>query len=212
MDNLVSIITPLHNCELFIEETIKSVINQTYINWEMIIVDDCSTDKGVDIVSRYQSINPRVKLIINNENLGAALSRNKAIEQANGRFIAFLDSDDLWLPQKLEKQIQFMLDTQSPFTYTYYSQITENGGFIKNLDNPPLKVSYKSTLKANRIGCLTAIYDTAFFGKVYMENLRKRQDYALWLNLLKKTDYAHGLPEILASYRIRPGINFQQQV
>lgn len=202
-NKIVSIVTPLHNGEEYIAQTIDSVLSQTYPYWELIIVDDCSSDKGLDVVKDYISRDSRIKLIINEVNSGPAITRNKAIEASKGKYIAFLDSDDLWTNDKLEVQIDFMKTNNVYFTFTYYDQITEEGEFIKKVNNLPEKVDYLSSIKSNKIGCLTAVYDVSFFGKVYMENIAKRQDYTLWLKLLKKVEYAYCVPRILAHYRIR---------
>jgi len=204
MENpLVSIITPNYNSSNFIEATLNSVIAQTYSNWEIIIVDDNSTDNGVEIIKSFQAQFPdKIKFIAFQENKGAALSRNEAIKNAKGRFIAFLDSDDLWYPNKLEKQIQFMLQNSYAFTFTAYDKIDEQGNEIGHID-VPLKINYTDLLKTCSIGCLTAIYDTKILGKVYMPNIRKRQDYALWLKILKKEENAFGINEFLAKYRVR---------
>lgn len=200
---LVSIITPLHNGEDYVRETIESVLAQSYDNWEMIIVDDCSQDLGINIVQEFIVKDSRIKLIVNKTNLGPALTRNTAINFAQGQYIAFLDSDDLWTPDKLSIQIEYMNSNNYPFTFTFYNQITEDGGFIRSIDNISLKVDYLSSIKSNKIGCLTAIYNVAYFGKVYMEDIAKRQDYTLWLKLLKKVQYAYCVPKVLANYRIR---------
>lgn len=202
MKELVSIITPLYNSEEFISETVDSVLAQSYNNWEMLIVDDCSTDKGVNIVKKYQNEDDRIKLIQLEKNSGAAVARNIAIKNANGRYIAFLDSDDLWQPKKLKRQIKFMQENDYAFTYTNYQKITESGGLIDEIVISPLKLNYKKALHANYIGCLTAIYDTKKIGKIYMPEIRKRQDYGLWLKILKQVN-GHGLNENLAYYRVR---------
>src|SRR5690606_26481082 len=202
-DGLVSIVTPLHNGENFVAETIESVLKQTYSYWEMIIVDDCSTDRGPEIVMEYVKNDSRVRFVRNEQNHGPALTRNTAIREAKGEYIAFLDSDDLWTNDKLEKQISFMAKGNHPFTFTYYDQISEEGNFLKNVDQLSDRVNYLSTMKSNKIGCLTAVYSVKYFGKVYMENIAKRQDYTLWLKLLKKIEYAYCVPHILAHYRIR---------
>lgn len=202
-NELVSIVTPLHNGEQYVAQTIDSVLSQTYQFWELIIVDDCSSDDGRGIVSDYISRDSRIKLIVNEINSGPAITRNKAIEAAKGRYIAFLDSDDLWTDDKLEMQISFMKANNAYFTFTYYDQITEDGKFIKNVNGLPDKVDYLSSIKSNKIGCLTAVYDVSYFGKVYMENIAKRQDYTLWLKLLKKVKNGYCVPKILAHYRIR---------
>ena len=199
---LISIITPSHNASQFISETIRSVLNQSFSDWEMIIVDDCSADNSVEVIRAFVEQDSRIKLIRLSVNSGAAVARNTAIEAAQGRYIAFLDSDDLWLPDKLEKQLAFMQVDNYPFAYTAYDKIDENGQVFGHIGVPD-KVCYSDLLKMCSIGCLTAIYDTEYFGKVTMPLIRKRQDLGLWLKLLKKTDYAYGLNETLAQYRVR---------
>lgn len=200
---LISIITPLYNAESFIERNILSVQRQTYRNWEHIIVNDCSTDKGAEIVKKWKEKDPRIQFIENKENLGPAVTRNTAIKAAKGHYIAFLDSDDQWYPKKLETQLKFMQEKNIPFSFTYYDQVDEEGKKAGAFTDIPEKVNYSSTLRNNKIGCLTAVYDTSFFGKVYMPLIKRRQDYALWLSLLRKVDYAYCLPEVLATYTLR---------
>lgn len=202
MNELVSIITPSYKSEKFIKKTIESVILQTYQNWEMLIVDDCSPDNSNKIIENYVSKDCRIKIIKLNNSSGPAIARNKAIENAKGRFIAFLDADDVWLPQKLEKQIKFMIEKQIEFSFTEYIKIDENNKEISGVISRPEKVNYKKMLKSNFIPCLTAIYDTKKLGKVYMPLILKRQDYGLWLKILKKIEYAYALNEPLALYRI----------
>ncbi len=198
----ISIITPLYNAENFIKQAISSAIAQTYINWEMIIVDDCSQDKSYHIAKEFIITDKRIKLYQNKENIGGAKTRNIAIKKAKGQFIAFLDADDIWFPEKLEKQINFMSTNNIGFCFSNYETINEEDNYLSCVFTPE-KVSLKDMYSHNYIGCLTAIYDTSFFGKFYMPDIRKRQDYALWLTMLKKFDYAHSLQEPLASYRIR---------
>ena len=200
---LVSIITPTFNSELFIKDTFASITSQTYTNWEWIVVDDSSSDGTFTILEHFRLLDDRVKLFQNETNMGAAVSRNKAIEKASGRFIAFLDSDDLWNNDKLEKQISFMNETKIAFSYSAYSIIDEAGKDTKKIIDPPNKLDYPTLLKENQIGCLTAIYDQEILGKCYMPLIRKRQDYGLWLSVLKKTPYAYKVPGVLAVYRIR---------
>lgn len=204
-ETTVSIITPSYNSSDFIIDTIDSVIAQTFYSWELIIVDDQSKDNSVEIIESIikENLDKNIILIKNRRNLGPALSRNEGIKHSKGRYIAFLDSDDLWEKDKLEIQIDFMEKNNYPFTYSYYSQISETGFFIKNIVNLPLRVNYRSTIKSNKIGCLTAVYDTQYFNKVFMENIAKRQDYTLWLKLLRKVDFAHCVPQVLAKYRLR---------
>lgn len=199
---MISIITPSYNSSIFIGETIRSVICQTFDEWEMIIVDDCSTDSSIEVIQSFVDQDPRIKLIQLTENSGAAVARNKAIEAAQGRYIAFLDSDDAWLPNKLEKQIAFIEGNNYPFTFAAYDKVNESNVVFGHV-GVPNKVTYHDLLKSCSIGCLTAIYDTEYFGKVYMPLIRKRQDLGLWLKLLKKTDYAYGLNETLGLYKVR---------
>lgn len=198
----VSIITPVHNAEKFILATINSVRSQTVNYWQLIIIDDFSSDNTLKILESFMSIDSRIKLVRLDHNVGAAVARNKGIEVSKGRYIAFLDSDDQWLPNKLEKQILFMEKHQYSFTYTAYNKINEQGELLGSMGIPD-KVAYFDLLKTNSIGCLTAIYDTKSFGKIYMPLIRKRQDFGLWLKLLKKTEFAYGLNENLALYRVR---------
>lgn len=202
MNPSISIITPSHNCSSFISETIQSALKQSFTDWEMIIVDDCSTDHSVVVIQSFVEQDSRIKLIQLAENSGAAVARNRAVEAAQGRYIAFLDSDDLWLLNKLEKQLAFMQANNYPFSYAAYDKIDENGQVFGHIGVPD-RVCYSDLLKMCSIGCLTAMYDTEYFGKVYMPLIRKRQDLGLWLRLLKKTDYAYGLNETLAQYRVR---------
>ena len=200
---LVSIITPTFNSELFIEDTFNSIKSQTYSNWEWIVVDDFSSDGTCKKIENLMLLDKRIKLFQNDTNMGAAVSRNKAIENAKGRFIAFLDSDDLWSNIKLERQVSFMLKNSISLSYSAYSLITESGVDCKRIINPPEKLNYQAMLKENQIGCLTAIYDQQLLGKCYMPLIRKRQDYALWLSVLRKIPFAYKVPGELAFYRIR---------
>ena len=200
MDYLVSIIMPSYNSELTIKESIKSVIEQTYSNWELLITDDCSTDRTCQIVKEFVEQDDRIKLFVSDKNKGAGAARNNSIKESSGRFLAFLDSDDLWAPDKLKEQINYMTINGYALTYTAYSKIDTYGNIKKDI-LPPSKGDFSSLLKSNDIGCLTAIYDTEVVGKVYMPLIRKRQDMALWLIILQKIDYAHCLNKNLAFYR-----------
>jgi len=204
MDKIqVSIIMPSYNSEQFISKTIDSVLSQTYQNWEMIIVDDVSPDNSNDIIEGYIKKDSRIKLIKLKQNSGPAIARNYAIKEAKGRYISFLDSDDLWLPDKLFSQITFMQEHDIALSYTSYYHIEEESEKIINQIYALNKVNYSELLKKNIIGCFTAIYDTEKLGKVYMPDIRKRQDYALWLAILKKVPFAYGLDEMLGYYRVR---------
>lgn len=199
---LVSIITPSYNSSEFISNTINSVLSQTFQNWELIIIDDCSQDNSIQVITKWCETDNRIQLIQLTENSGAAVARNKGIEVAGGRYIAFLDSDDIWLPNKLEKQLKFMQDNQYSFTFTAYNKVDSKGRSLGEL-GVPQRIKYEDLLKKCEIGCLTAMYDTKKLGKVYMPLIRKRQDLGLWLKLLKQTEYAFGLNQVLASYTVR---------
>lgn len=200
---MVSIITPNFNCGKFLSKTITSVLKQTYQNWEMIIVDDCSNDDSIEIINKFAKINRKIRIIKNEYNLGKIKSRNLAIKESKGRYIAFLDSDDIWFPNKLERQVSFMNSKKIPFTFSSYECIDESENYIGKFIIPD-KITYHSLLKTNDVGCLTAIYDINYFGKVYMdEKGGYRDDFILWLELLKRSLVSYGLKEILAQYRIR---------
>ncbi|CAL2077271.1 glycosyltransferase [Tenacibaculum dicentrarchi] len=203
MNNKVSIITPSYNSEKFISETIEGILNQSYTNWELLITDDGSTDKTIDIVKEYQKKTDRIKLFQLEENGGAGIARNNSIKNATGRFIAFCDSDDVWKSDKLEKQLSFMLKKDLSFTYCAYQKMDEKG--VKGAEIfPPQKTTFNSLLKTCTIGCLTAIYDTDRLGKRYMPTIRKRQDYGLWLTIFKDIKHTEGIyDEVLAYYRVR---------
>lgn len=205
MLELVSIITPLYNAEKYIISTIQSIQAQSYKNWEMIIIDDLSTDNSSGIVEKYINKDKKIKLIKLRKNCGGAVARNRGIKEAKGKYIAFLDSDDLWHPQKLEKQVKFMEKNSFNFTYTQYEKIDEEGNKLNEIVKSKAKVSYNELLKSNQIGCLAAMYNAGKLGKIYMPLIRKRQDYALWLQVLKKSVYGYCLKENLAQYRIVNG-------
>ncbi|MAX97657.1 MAG: glycosyl transferase [Oceanospirillaceae bacterium] len=199
---LVSIIMPTYNSSKTVLESINSVLNQTYKNWELLITDDCSSDNTIDLISSVKD--ERVRYFKLSANGGAGVARNNSIGQATGRYIAFLDSDDLWLPEKLSEQITFMENNAYPFTYTYYQKLKDGqkGAIIKS----PASATYKKLLYSNYIGCLTVVYDQSKLGKHFMPKIRKRQDMALWLTLLKLTSTAYCLPKCLALYRTDTGM------
>ena len=198
---LVSIVTPSYNTSKYILDTIRSVISQTYTNWEMIIVDDCSTDNSVEIIQNIQILDSRVHLIELQKNAGPAIARNKAIEAASGNYIAFIDSDDLWNKNKLEKQLEFMKYNNVNFTFSSYNIIDENNNEI-GMFKTKSYIDYYDLLKTNSIGCLTAIYNVDALGKSFMPDISKRQDLGLWLKIIKRLGHAQGIMEPLASYRI----------
>jgi teichuronic acid biosynthesis glycosyltransferase TuaG len=196
-----SIITPIYNAEIYLEETLNSILNQSYKNWESILINDNSTDKSLEVANRFVALDSRFKIINKTESGGAAKARNSGIEIAQGRFIAFLDSDDIWSHNKLEKQIDYMVVNKVGFTYTNYSQFGEVTNPCVNIVAPQ-KVNYSQLIKVNYIGCLTVVYDVLEHGKFYFPLTKKRHDFALWLMMLKKFDYAHNICESLASYRV----------
>ncbi|WP_303668988.1 glycosyltransferase family 2 protein [Selenomonas ruminantium] len=201
--DLVSIITPTYNCGKFIAETIESVQSQTYKKWEMIIVDDYSTDNTKAVVELYQKQDSRIKYYCLDENSGAAVARTKAMELATGQYIAFLDSDDLWMPDKLEKQINFMCDNDYAFTCTAYQHMSEDGQMMEKVLKVIPKTNYNRLLLDCPVGNSTVIYDVSKMGKFKVPNIRKRNDDALWLAMLKKEKYIYGFSEVLMKYRLR---------
>ena len=198
--DLVSIITPTYNCARFIEETIRSVQSQTYQNWEMIISDDCSTDNTREIIAPYLESDSRIKYICNDKNSGAAITRNNALRQAKGRWIAFLDSDDLWLPEKLEKQIAFMETNGYAFSYHEYAEIDEASQPLGIVVSGPKSISKMGMYAYCWPGCLTVMYDANVVGLVQIADIKKNNDYAMWLKAIHKSN-CHLLSELLAKYR-----------
>lgn len=203
MNNLVSILTPTYNTEKFIRATIESVQNQTYQNWEMILVDDASTDETAKIISDFADKDSRIKLFKLSKNSGNGFARNEALEKATGKYIAYLDADDLWSSTKLEKQIQFLKTNNQPFTFSYYDSIDGEGNNLKRRVESPNPLTYKELFFCNYVGNLTAIYDTEYFGKIKLESSEKRQDWRIWLTILKQLKAVEAVPESLAFYRIR---------
>jgi teichuronic acid biosynthesis glycosyltransferase TuaG len=200
----VSIITPNYNAGKYIAETIESVLAQSFGDWEMIIVDDASTDDSREIIEKYKAADPRIKALYLTENKGQGNARNVAIRQAVGKYIAFLDSDDIWHPEKLERHLDFMKKNNSVFSHTSYGFIDESGNKILSDFHVSSKpVTYKDLLKRTEISCLTAMYDQERIGKFYMPGLRRKQDYKLWLDILKAGYVSDPLDEVLAWYRQR---------
>ncbi|WP_343588902.1 glycosyltransferase family 2 protein [Flavobacterium sp.] len=203
MNELVSIIVPTYNTEKFIRQTIESVQNQTYSNWEMILADDASTDKTLAIIEEFAKNDNRIKLFKLPENRGNGFARNTALEKATGKYIAYLDADDLWFPEKLEKQIQFLKTNNLHFTFSFYDSIDEEGNNLNRRVESPNPLTYKELFFCNYVGNLTAIYDADYFGKIILETTQKRQDWRIWLTILKQIKIAKPVAEPLAFYRIR---------
>lgn len=200
---LVSIITPMYNGERFVSQTIESVLNQSYTNWEMIVIDDGSKDKGPDIVNQYALNNDKIKLF-SQPNGGSAAARNNGIRRAKGQYIALLDADDTWNPDFLQKQLKLMKDKNALLVYSSHTRIDEHNNECLRPFIVPEKISYHDLLKTCYISCLTGVYDTSQFGKVYLKEDMKslRDDYVYWLEIMKKVKVAYGNKEIIANYRI----------
>ena len=201
---LVSIITPTWACASFICETIRSVMAQTYQNWELLIQDDCSMDNTKEVVEKFIAENPecknKIKYECNQKNSGAAITRNNALRRAKGRWIAFLDSDDLWLPEKLEKQLRFMVENGYKFSYTAYREMDNDSRETGVEIHGPKHVKKLGMFAFCWPGCLTVMYDREAVGLVQIADIKKNNDYAMWLKVCLKVD-CHLLDEVLAKYR-----------
>lgn len=200
-NNLVSIVVPVYNAEKFLAETIETVLNQTYENWELLLVNDCSKDNSEEIAKKY--LNKKIKWIDMEKNSGAALTRNKGIEVASGRYLCFLDADDLWEKDKLQKQVKFMQDNNCEFSFTGYEFADENGKPNGKKVSVPATINYKQALKNTTIWTSTVMFDMNKLAKedIYMPNVRRGQDTATWWKVLKKIKCAYGLNEVLSFYR-----------
>ena len=197
----VSIIVPMYNAEKFIGKTIESVLAQTYQNWEMLIMNDVSTDNSLAVVSGYAKKDKRIKIINTEKNVGVVKGRNFLIDLASGKYIAFLDADDYWHNEKLEKQIKFMKEKNASISCTEYTRVKENEEKINDVIIKE-EISYNDMLKNNYLGCLTVIYDAKKIGKRYFKELEKNEDYVLWLEIVKDVNTIYGLKENLAYYRV----------
>ena len=198
MNELVSIIMPSYNCEGYIAASIRSVLAQTYTDWELLIVDDCSTDNTMEVIRSFTD--DRIRAFSNECNSGAAISRNKALREAKGRWIAFLDSDDLWHPEKLARQIAFMEKNNFVFSYTKYEEISIDGLPNGVIVSGPKHISKRGMYCYCWPGCLTVMYDARAVGLVQIADIRKNNDYAMWLRVCRMAD-CYLLPENLACYR-----------
>lgn len=203
MNDKVSIITPTYNSEKFILQTIKSVQNQTHQNWEMLLTDDCSKDNTVQIIKTEAEKDPRIKLFTLAENSGPAVARNNSIKNATGKYMAFLDADDIWFDFHLKNSIKTIQETGVGFVFASYKRSNEAIEFVHSDFIVPEKATYTDILKSNSISCLTAFLDIEKLGKKYMPLVRKRQDMGLWLSYLKEIPHAIGIKECHAIYRMR---------
>lgn len=204
MKDLVSIIMPNFNSEKFISDTIHSVITQTYENWELLIVDDCSSDNSLNIIKDFAELDSRIKYYVNESNCGAAYARNLALANAKGKWIAFLDSDDLWLPQKLEKQVSFMLSNDYNFSYSYYEQIDESSKPLGIIMTGPNEINKRKMFRYDYLGFLTVMYNREIMGDLFVDPKigNGRNDYALLLKASKICN-CYLIKDTLAQYRIR---------
>ena len=198
MQDLVSVIMPSYNTAKYIKSSIESVLNQTYTNFELIIVDDCSTDNSEEIILSIKD--ERIRFLKNQMNSGAALSRNYALREAKGKWIAFLDSDDLWYPEKLEKQIAFMKENGCFFSYTKYEEIDEDFKSLGVVVSGPKKITKRKMYDYCWPGCLTVMYDREKVGLIQIKDIKKNNDYAMWLKICKKAN-CYLLNEVLAKYQ-----------
>ena len=199
----VSVVMPLHNAADRVEAGVRSVLGQSLAAWELLVVDDASTDDSVARVEALAAGDARVRVLRLERNGGPAVARNAGIREARGRYIAFLDSDDAWAPEKLARQLALM-ERGAVFSFTAMERFDEQGNRLA-VAGVPERVGYEELLKTNYIGCSTAMYDTRFFGKVEMPLIDRRQDYGLWLRLLKQVEFAYGLNEPLVRYAVRSG-------
>ncbi|MBU2900549.1 glycosyltransferase family 2 protein [Maribacter dokdonensis] len=202
MNEKVSIITPVFNAEFFVRKCVESVLMQSYENWEMIFSDDCSTDRSIEIIKEYAKKEPRIKLLLSDTNRGAGVARNKAIEYASGRYITFLDSDDFWHKDKLKKQLKFLKEKDIAIAYSQYYIVEGDSNVPKYKICSPKKVNFNKMLCNDYIGFLTLLYDTDKITKQLMPEIRRRQDWAYKLQLLKDNGFAYGIQEPLAYYRV----------
>ncbi len=199
----VSIIMPMHNAECFVDEAIRSVLAQSYANWELFVIDDCSTDRSTALVQKYVQKDSRVHLLTTKRSSGMPCTpRNEGIRQATGRFIAFLDSDDAWLPKKLEEQLPLFEHPDTAIVYGNYEKMAENGERKGRIFTAPKQTTYTALLRGNVIGNLTGIYDTAKVGKKYFRELH-HEDYVLWLSILKQGYVARNTNTVVGLYRVR---------
>ena len=199
---MISIITPAFNTEMYIGETIRSIQAQTFKDWELIIVDDCSTDNTIDVVSSFAEFDDRIRLIKAISNGGVAKARNLGLENAKGEYIAFLDSDDLWKPTKLEKQLVFMQKNNYILTYTDFQQFHSVDGALGKVIYCPDKMTANDILKNTTIGCLTVMVDKKQAGEFRMPNLKHTEDNCTWYHILEKGYTAYRYPEVLSLYRV----------
>lgn len=199
---LISIIMPVYNVENYVVETLKSVQKQTYENWECICIDDASKDESIRKITEIAAKDSRIKIVRLDLNSGAAVARNKGIENAKGEYLAFLDADDLWDERKLEIQLGYMRETNSLITCTSYGKIDEKSNVLEKVCRCKKKYTYEDVLKVCP-GNSTIMYNCNKVGKIYGPNIRKRNDFAMWLTVIKETGVIYGIDDVLCYHRIR---------
>lgn len=205
IDKLVSVIMPIYNAEKYLNDTLKSIFEQNYKNIEIVLVDDCSKDRSAKIISEFQKTHPEIIYQLQEKNMGAGAARNKALELAKGRYVAFLDSDDIWMPTKIQRQLDLMKIKNSPFSYTAIEMIDENNNTIKSKRNIKETCNYKYLLHNTIIATSSVIIDRSVLGDFRMPLRRGGQDYATWLMLLRNGVVACGINETLVRYRVASG-------
>ncbi len=201
----VSVIIPVYNAARYLEQTVRSVLKQSFADYEILLVDDCSTDGSQELLFRLREADDRIRVLINEENLGVALTRNRAIEESRGTFLAFLDADDLWRPEKLEKQLALAAQTNADLLYSSYSFVDQNRQPCGRAFSVRPRADFESMLRRNEIGCSTAMVRRSALGAHRFLKVFYHEDYVLWMELLKDGCIAVGSPEVLVDYRILPG-------
>ncbi len=199
---LVSIVMPAYNCEKYVVEAINSILAQTYRNWELLVLDDGSKDNTLRIIKEFSQKDSRIKALPNGKNMGVSATRNRGIELASGEWIAFLDSDDMWKPEKIEKQFEIVEKEAAEFLFTGSSYINEEGESFKGIFEVPEKVTYKKLRNQNVISCSSVLVKKKYFKNIKMEKDEMHEDYAVWLRILKLGVIAYGVNEPLLIYRI----------
>lgn len=201
-DPLVSVIMPVHNAEKYLQQAVDSIKGQTYLHWELWMVNDHSSDNSASIMQQLAASDARIHAIHLDSNKGSAFARNIGIEKAAGKYVAFLDADDMWKPEKLAVQVDHMNKNNSVLSCTAYDTMQSDGQAMGRIIGVKKEVRYRQLLKNNTIGCLTVMYDAEKLGKQYMPDIRKRQDYGLWLQILRQGHHAMGINQVLATYRV----------
>lgn len=199
---LVSIVMPAYNCEKYVVEAINSILAQTYRNWELLVLDDGFKDNTLRIIEEFSQKDSRIKALPNGKNIGVSATRNRGIELASGEWIAFLDSDDMWKPEKLEKQFEIVEKEAAEFLFTGSSYINEEGEAYKEIFEVPEKITYKKLRNQNVISCSSVLVKKKYFEHIKMEKDEMHEDYAVWLRILKTGVTAFGVNEPLLIYRI----------